>query len=197
MIYTMDAESKSDAPLTLSLGNLAETTGARKAVLEQVEDLFDELYDGLYCDLVIAGCQPDDAEEHLQEAFFRLFQYLHKGKRVESPKPWLRGVLHHLQIDKWRQKYREVVYDEQEMDQRPVVESDGGWHPEAEVLRAEKLKQVQAALSVLTERQYRYLLLRVDGLRLREIAELEGVSVQTVAEICSRAMDRLRRSAGE
>jgi transcriptional regulator len=46
----------------------------------------------------------------------------------------------------------------------------------------------------LTERQYQYLLLRTEGLKLREIADIFEVTVQSVAEVCTRAMDHLGRS---
>jgi DNA-directed RNA polymerase specialized sigma24 family protein len=44
----------------------------------------------------------------------------------------------------------------------------------------------------LTKVQLRYLALRTEGLKFREIAELYGVSSSTVAETCGRALEKLR-----
>jgi transcriptional regulator len=52
-------------------------------------------------------------------------------------------------------------------------------------------------MAQLTERQTKFLLLRAEGLKLREIAEMYGLTVQSVAESCERAMDRLGRLTHE
>jgi DNA-binding CsgD family transcriptional regulator len=49
----------------------------------------------------------------------------------------------------------------------------------------------------LTKRQYQYMLLRAEGMKLREIAELYGVAVASVAEACGRAMETLGRLSHE
>jgi DNA-binding CsgD family transcriptional regulator len=52
-------------------------------------------------------------------------------------------------------------------------------------------------LAGLTQRQFEYLLLRAEGLKLGEIAQMFEVTVQTVAESCARAIERLGRVTHE
>ena len=55
----------------------------------------------------------------------------------------------------------------------------------------------RAAFSRLTTRQCEYLNLRAEGLKLREIAELHGVTIQSVAETCARAIEALGKMTNE
>ena len=186
-------DSNPDGCASVSIEGDSALRRKRRDVLRTVEQHFDEHYDGLYGDLVLTGCQPADAEEHLQEAFLRLFRYLQAGHRVEKARAWLRAVLHHIQKDEWRRTQRLVHFDGQEMDQIALAPAVSASNPESDVLLSERNERMRRAMSALTERQHRYLLLRAEGLRLREIAELDGVTIQVVAEICSRALERLRR----
>ncbi len=83
----------------------------RKELASQIEQLYDEHYDGLFRYLVHLGTSPVDADEFVQEAFLRLFQALRDGVRVERPKSWLIGVLHHVRADEGRRSLRQVEYE--------------------------------------------------------------------------------------
>ena len=65
--------------------------------------------------------------------------------------------------------------------------------PEAMAMSRERHERVRAAMANLTDRQYQCVLLRSQGLKLREIAEMFGISGVTVAEACGRAMEKLGR----
>ncbi len=52
--------------------------------------------------------------------------------------------------------------------------------PEDALLRDEEREEIADALSVLTDAQYRRLLMKADGMTLREIARIEGASVRAV-----------------
>jgi RNA polymerase sigma factor (sigma-70 family) len=68
---------------------------------------------------------------------------------------------------------------------------------EAQVIAQEQQARVQKAIGKLAPRQYQYLLLRAEGLKLREIAEMFRVTVQTVSESCAKAMLELGRLGDE
>lgn len=52
--------------------------------------------------------------------------------------------------------------------------------PEDVLIREEERAEIADALSVLTDAQYRRLLMKADGMTLREIAQAEGASVRAV-----------------
>lgn len=52
--------------------------------------------------------------------------------------------------------------------------------PEEILIREEEREEIADALTVLTDAQYRRLLMKADGMTLREIARIEGASVRAV-----------------
>ncbi len=180
-----------------SLGDLSiEIDGivarSREELSDRVEQLYQDQYGRLYRYLLHTGSSPTDADEFIQEVFLRLFQTLRDGNRIEKPVSWLFGALHHIGIDEIRRSSRHVEFDALHavVQDSHVCDTQ---NPEAELLERERTARLEKAMRQLTERQYRYLLLRIEGLKLREIAEVFGVTVQSVAESCTRAIDHLGR----
>jgi RNA polymerase sigma factor (sigma-70 family) len=65
------------------------------------------------------------------------------------------------------------------------------------MIAREQRARLKQAIRKLAPRQYQYLLLRAEGLKLREIADMFRVSVQTVSESCAKAMLELGRLGHE
>lgn len=191
MIYRLARKSTIEAVASERLSLTSD-----EQLLRYVESLYEEHYFRLYRFLLLQGCQPDDAVDHLQESFLRLLRFLKRGNKVEKPKSWLLRVLHNLKIDEARRVKHVDVSTDEEMEHQ-AYKAGARSDAEAELLGRERLAQVHRAISHLTPQQSQYLLLRTEGLRLREIAELHGVTVQTVAEVCARAIDRLGRLTHE
>jgi RNA polymerase sigma factor (sigma-70 family) len=159
--------------------------------------LYEEHHSGLYRNLVFSGATATEAEDLIQEAFLRLFRYLQNSHAVEKPYSWLLSVVHNLRIDGIRKRKREFELDRPEFE--GLVERLRTEAPDAEtqVILREKHARLQRAISKLAPRQYQYLLLRAEGLKLREIAEIFHVTVQTVSESCAKAMLELGSVADE
>jgi RNA polymerase sigma-70 factor (ECF subfamily) len=141
--------------------------------------------------LLLSGCQPADADELLQEAFLRLFRALRQGEQLENPKAWLIRVLQNLRTDKAR---KESVYSYAAPEEFSGMTPAWAGHrpsPEEALIDQERFDRLHEAMRSLSERQYQYLLLRSEGLTFREIAELHSVAIQSVAETCARAIERL------
>lgn len=141
--------------------------------------------------LLLSGSQPADADELLQEAFLRLFRALRQGESIDNHKAWLIRVVQNLRTDKMR---KESLYSSDatvNLQEKAPLWASGPPSPEESVLTGERFRRLEAAMRTLSERQHQYLLLRAEGLTLREIAEIHGVTVQSVAETCSRAIERL------
>jgi RNA polymerase sigma-70 factor (ECF subfamily) len=163
----------------------------------RVEKLYQEYYDSVYRYLLLTDSVPADADEFAQEAFLRLFRSLKAGQSIEKPKNWLVSVAHNLRLHEGRKEDRKARGPKVEFDVFAAQQADPALDPENAMLERERLDQVRSAMSRLTERQSEYLNLRAEGLKLREIAEMYGVAVQSVAEACSRAIERLGKLTHE
>ena len=163
----------------------------------RVEELYYEYYDSVYRYLLLTDSVPADADEFVQEAFLRLFRSLKAGQSIEKPKNWLVAVAHNLRLQDWRKEGRKARGPNIQFDAFAALQVDPALDPESAMLERERLDHVRSVMACLTERQSEYLNLRAEGLKLREIAEIYGVTVQSVAEVCARAIERLGKLTHE
>lgn len=162
-----------------------------------VSGLYEEHYAGLFRHLILSGSTAAEADDLIQEGFLRLFRHLGSGHPVDNPRWWLVKVMHNLRIDDIRKRKREFALDQPELTSMIEQMRTTGPDAEAEIIAREEQVRVEKAISRLAPRQYQYLLLRAEGLKLREIAEMFRVTVQTVSESCAKAMLELRRLGDE
>ncbi|MGB8260691.1 MAG: sigma-70 family RNA polymerase sigma factor [Terracidiphilus sp.] len=158
-----------------------------------VSGLYEALYGGLFRHLILSGSSPPEADDLIQEGFLRLFRHLADGHALDNPRSWLLRVMHNLRIDEARKRKREFTMDRPDFD--CLVEQMRADDPDAEqqIIERERRTRLQKAVAGLAPRQYQYLLLRAEGLKLREIAQMFRVTVQTVSESCAKAMLELGR----
>jgi len=83
------------------------------------------------------------------------------------------------------------------MQQKIPVWASHAPSPEESVIHRERFDRLEKAMQALSERQHQYLLLRAEGLTFREIAEVHGVTIQSVAETCARAIERVGKLTNE
>jgi RNA polymerase sigma-70 factor, ECF subfamily len=151
--------------------------------------LYDQHYESCYRFLAMTGSSPDDALELLQEGFLRLYESLQNGVILESPRNWLFRVLKRLRVDEFRRTSRVSSYAE--FPEHLFERSEKSLNPETHLLNRERAERLRGAVGQLTATQYQYLLLRAEGLKFREIADLHGVAAASVFETCGRALKRL------
>jgi RNA polymerase sigma-70 factor (ECF subfamily) len=176
-------------------------TGSDPRMEEQlgtyVSGLYEEHYGRLFRHLVLSGSTAAEADDLIQEGFLRLFRHLRSGEPVENPRWWLLRVIHNLRIDDIRKRKREFAMERPEFEclvgQLPSADPDA----EEQILAREEQARIQTAVGKLAPRQYQYLLLRAEGFKLREIAAMFRVTVQTVSESCAKAMLELGRLGNE
>jgi RNA polymerase sigma-70 factor (ECF subfamily) len=164
-------------------GAAADSDPARRT-----EALYETLSRAIWRYLVLTGAAEGDAEEYVQEAFLRLFRYLKSGGRVEHPRRWLLTAAHRVRLDECEKQLRRPAGAEDALE---ALAADSRPDPEQALLAGERRRQLDSALGRLTVRQSEYLNLRAEGLRLKDIARLYGVTVQSVAEACTRGLERL------
>lgn len=181
-------------PLVLNAGITSES---RPDADREIARIYDQHAASVHRYLLLSGSVRADADEILQEAFLRLYRTVRAGDTVDNPKAWLIRVAQNLRTDKLRRDANMSLTGALNDDGVPPVWSRNTLTPEQLLLARERSQRLQSAMRELPERQYQYLLLRSEGLTLREIAQIHGVALQSVAEACARAIERLGKIAHE
>ena len=136
----------------------------------------------------------DDAEDVVQEAYLRAFQYV-AGFRGGNARAWLLTIVRNTSY-RWLRKtraYERVV----QFDEEAHISDGGTTNPEELLLQNADGRLVEKTLSELPVRYREILVLReLEGLSYKEIADIMGVPMGTVMSTLSRARDRFRKGAG-
>jgi RNA polymerase sigma-70 factor (ECF subfamily) len=149
---------------------------------------------------------PAAAEDLVQETYLKALQSFRTLRDPERVRPWLFQILSRLVIDRHRAGAREIrLVDPEELDRFSLYEriADEDPLPYSDNLHDEFLAQfrdedVRRALLALPE-TYRIalVLLYVEDLRYREIADLLGCPVGTVMSRLHRGRKALERELWE
>lgn len=149
----------------------------------EATDLVTALFDRWYMSLVRYALRTtanyDLAEDLAQDTFMQLYQALRTGKRIEHPKAWTICVLRRAMN---KQMKNRSLHEQLE-------EADIPGEPAAEISR---LAEIRDFLSVLSAREEEVLLLRLEALKYREIADQLGISMNSVNTLLARALRKLR-----
>jgi RNA polymerase sigma-70 factor, ECF subfamily len=191
-----DMSTESDFRMATALALGLSASEEQMSLEEQVARSFERWRHAIYRYLTSAGATPNEAEDITQEAFFRLFRTLLSGKRIENAHHWLFRVAQNLLVDRGRHiELLSTALPEvaQEADKKP----DPHPTPEEILMDSERSVQVHRAVQTLTANQRNCLNLRAEGFRHREIAEILGLSMSSVADALRRAITRLSREQNE
>ncbi len=136
----------------------------------------------------------NDAEDVVQEAYLRAFQYA-GAFRGGDARAWLLTIVRNTSY-RWLRKtraYEPVV----PFDEEVHIAGNGTSNPEELLLRNADARLVEKALRELPLRFREILVLReLEGLSYKEIADIMRVPMGTVMSTLSRARDRFRKGAG-
>jgi RNA polymerase sigma-70 factor (ECF subfamily) len=192
-LFRMSAAGEAGNFLKLSVysgGRSNEASGSGK-LEEEIVRLFDEHRERIFRYLLNLAFCPEEAEEITQETFLRLYQHLRKNGRKDNLLGWIFRVAHNLAITQRQQRRRLVLPSPAEWEDFKESNVAAAPNPEELLLLKEKMNQVHLTMKSLSPQQKECLFLRVEGLRYREIAEILGVTVSTVAESLRRALVKL------
>lgn len=132
----------------------------------------------------------ETGEDIVQEAFFSLYTRLVAGEEIGNPRAWTLAVVRHLAAKHRRDQVRHPA--ERLDGWERIASQETGL--EADLAALEAFRKV---LELLTEREEEVVLLRMESLSYAEIASELGVTTGTVATLLSRALAKIRRTAGE
>ncbi|HEU0120264.1 MAG TPA: sigma-70 family RNA polymerase sigma factor [Bryobacteraceae bacterium] len=156
-------------------------TDAPPSLETEVTGLFDQFRNPLFRFTLSLGLTEPDSEEIIQEVFLALFQHLRAGKPRDNLRGWLFQVAHNQAL-KLRQRRPP-----------PVLTPSPAPTPEQQAIANQTHRRVTAVLAALPEQDRSCVALRAEGLRYREIAQILGISLGSVALSLERAAARVSR----
>jgi RNA polymerase sigma-70 factor (ECF subfamily) len=139
-----------------------------------------------------------EAEDIVQEAFVRLHRQVagHGSGSVKHLTAWLFRVTHNLAIDTLRKRPQDRGLPEPTVDPSVLSEEQAADELDAlgEVLRQEARQVALHELTQLDEQQRQVVLLKIiQGMTLREVAEVVGISVSMVNYRLNQGLTELAR----
>lgn len=135
------------------------------------------------------------AEDLFQELLVKAWSKMDDLVTIEEPGSWLSRVMYNLFIDERRRFARERMrlVQEQQLPGEGLADFAGENSPVRDAERLEQLKNLDKALSMLSEEHRVIVLLHdTEGYKLTEIHELMSIPVGTVKSRLHRARARLR-----
>lgn len=129
---------------------------------------------------------PDTAADLTAQIFVQALQNLHRYQQqhATSFRAWLFTIARNLLRDSWR-RYRPVKLP-------PMDLADASPGPEEIAIHRTEMDELRAALDALPERQREIVELRLSGLSMREIAQIQDSTESAVKVAQSRAFKTLR-----
>lgn len=156
--------------------------------------IVNELFHSWYASLVRYACRHTGslalAEDLVQEVFLELCRHLRSGKPISSPKGWTLRVLRHC-ISKssfYVDKDRGIAFES--LDQLDVERHPNLWL-EPDFDRGLQMAEVTRLFSRLSAREEEVVLLRLEGLKYREIGAHLGISPKSADTLFARAFHKL------
>ena len=167
-------------PLALPLSRFATDSS-------EATTLYRELRKPLLRYLAGLGLSTDQAQDVVQDAFLSLHKHLGADGSQENIRGWLFRVAHNRARNcqrSYAQRFGEPL--------DPVFDPISSQAtPEQLVLEEERFRQLNKAVCSLAAQERECLMLRAEGLRYREIAEVLWIPTSTVADTVDRAIKKL------
>lgn len=137
--------------------------------------------------LAALGLPNADAEDIAQEVFLALCHHLRREGGRENLRGWVFRVGHNLALKRREQMSRAV---------ESIDVCDPAPSPEELAVLSRRRERLQAVVAALPDRDRWCLLLRAEGLRYREIAEVVDLSLGAVAASLGRSVSKLAAVEG-
>ncbi len=179
------------APAAMEAGR----ESAASPLVEAVVSLFDQLRDRLLRYVISFGLPVQDGEDIVQEVFLALFRHLQQGRSRNNLRAWTFRVAHNQALK--RRNLQRIGGQQLLEDDVPLANlvPDTNPSPEDQAASEQRRQRFLAVVNALPEQDRRCLILRAEGLRYREIAEVLGISLGAVALSLERSLTRLGRAA--
>ena len=148
---------------------------------ELVATLFDRCYTQLVRYAVRSVGSHDLAEDFVQDAFVQLYRAMRSGKSIEYPKAWVMCVLRRAM-----NRHAQTRLDHEQLEDYE--------HVQGAEREASCLSLIADYLCVLSRREEEVLLLRLDAMKYKQIADHLGISMSSVNTLLARALRKLQKA---
>lgn len=180
----------------ISKGQLSDrelTAQVKKGQLNAFDQLFGRYNQRLYRFNRSLLKNHEDAEELVQETFFRIWKKRDELNERKSFRSFLFSIAYNLIVDQFRHRVKE-----QEYEQFLIKEAQRNYsNPGIELEYKELKEQVNKAVNNLPERRKKiYQLSRIEGLRHKEIASRLHIKPKTVENQINLALKYIRKQLG-
>lgn len=140
----------------------------------------------------ILGGRHHDAEECVQDAFFRALRSLRAGDAEIALRPWLHAIVRNRCLDQLRKPDRTT-----DLDPHQAVLADLGPGPVSTIARRERLDQIVVGVVALPERQRRALVMHeLEDRSHSQIGRVLGVSAGASKALVCRARQGVAQAVG-
>ena len=157
----------------------------------EVIGLFDQMRGRILRYALSFGLPVADAEEILQEAFLALYQHLLRGRSRDGLPAWLFRVTHNLSLKRRIVMTRAAAGSLTEDGGESILVADPQPGPEDQFAFRQRQLRLRSVFDALPEMDRECLYLRAEAFRYREIAEVLGISLGSVANSLARSLARL------
>lgn len=164
-----------------------EDISVRRLVLEH----YDQEHVSLRRYLGCLGLDTDVSQEIVQESFLKLHEHLLAGGDRTNLRAWLYRVAHNLARNVqtgFHARKLEAIPDETGTGILPSQAAS----VEEDLLARERVARLRQAMQDLSAAQRECMILRAQGFKYREIAEVLNLSVSTVGENIQRGLEKLK-----
>jgi RNA polymerase sigma-70 factor (ECF subfamily) len=141
--------------------------------------------------LLLTGLDDPTAQEIVQETFLKLHGHLGKDGDRSNLRAWLYRVARNLALNEHasaRRRRTETINGT--LAEETFASNENS--PEARFLQGERETQLRKAIGKLSLSQRECLLLRSQGMKYREIADILDISVASVGENIQRGLESLK-----
>jgi RNA polymerase sigma-70 factor (ECF subfamily) len=163
-----------------------EDTSLRRMVLEY----YDREHIAIRRYLSFLGVDIETGQEIVQESFLKLHEHLLRGGDRSNLRAWLYKVAHNLA------RNTQTAFRASKTDPLPDATVSevraNGMSAEEALLAEERTRRVREAMAQLSPVQKECLILRTQGLKYREIADVMNLSTSTVGESIQRGLEKLK-----
>lgn len=165
----------------------------KKGQTRAFDQLFDRYSQRLYRFSKSLLKNHEDAEEVVQEVFFRIWKKRGELDERKSFQSFLFSIAYNLIVDQFRQRVKDQKYE-----QFLIKEAQQNYlNPENELEYKEMKKQVNKAITELPEQRKKiYQLSREKGLSYKEIASRLHIKSKTVENHINLALKHIRKRLG-
>jgi RNA polymerase sigma factor (sigma-70 family) len=181
----------------LSRPTEALSTSQARNVGEQVTNLYQTHSRQLIGHLTAVYGNPDDAAEVAQQTYLRMYDLLAAGHTIDEPRIWAYRVSRNQMLDRLKKRKNDIVGAERFSEITPSLDT---MTAEALLLARERSVERMAlfrkAFAALTETERQCVYGRGQGLSLREVAGIVGLSTKRVSEVTGRAIQKMQRTIG-